>query len=175
MSGISLVAYYWNDTIILVGLSMEDDFDDNQRPECPNCNDSNGDCQHVVLNYDATSMEFLSGYLADDKSEIDKLEQEILALLKSKIRPKLKKGYLKEFWNYALENHKADNNYIEFDITSYFKLMYEEISAFDGDAFKYDGEDWQPGQSSVYIIFFARDACKVVQQFNEFIIDQLKR
>jgi hypothetical protein len=62
---------------------MEDDFDDNQRPECPYCNVSNGDCQHVVLNYDATYMEFSSGYLADDKSEIDKLELEILALLKS--------------------------------------------------------------------------------------------
>ena len=82
---------------------------------------------------------------------------------------------MKEFWNYALENHKADNNYIEFDITSYFKLMYEEISAFDGDAFKYDGEDWQPGQSSVYFIFFAEDPSITIQRFNAFIIDELKK
>jgi len=169
------MAYYWNDTIILVGLYMEDDFDDNQRPECPYCNDSNGTCQHVVLNYDATSMEFLSGYLADDNSEIEKLELEILALLKSKKRPKLKKGCLKEFWSYALENHQVDNDYIEFDITSYFNLMYEEISAFDGNAFKYDGEDWQPGQSSVYIIFFAEDPSTTIQRFNAFIIDELKK
>ena len=169
------MAYYWNDTIILVGLSMEDDFDDNQRPECPYCNDSNGDCQHVVLNYDATSMEFLSGYLADDKSEIDKLELEILALLKSKKRPKLKKGYLKEFWNYALENHQVDNDYIEFDITAYFNLLYEEIYAFEGDAFQYGGDDWQPGQNSVYFIFFAEDPSITIQRFNAFIIDELKK
>ena len=154
---------------------MEDDFDDNQRPECPYCNDSNGDCQHVVLNYDATSMEFLSGYLADDKSEIDKLELEILALLKSKKRPKLKKGYLKEFWNYALENHQVDNDYIEFDITAYFNLLYEEIYAFEGDAFQYGGDDWQPGQNSVYFIFFAEDPSITIQRFNAFIIDELKK
>jgi len=27
------LAGYWDDAIIFVGLSMEDDFDDNQRPE----------------------------------------------------------------------------------------------------------------------------------------------
>ena len=169
------MAGYWNDTIILVGLSMEDDFDDNQRPECPYCNVSNGDCQHVVLNYDATYMEFSFGYLADDKSEIDKLELEILALLKSKKRPKLKKGYLKEFWNYALENHQVDNDYIEFDITAYFNLLYEEIYAFEGDAFQYGGDDWQPGQNSVYFIFFAEDPSITIQRFNAFIIDELKK
>lgn len=175
MSGISLMAYYWNDTIILVGLTMEDDFDDNQRPECPYCNDSNGTCQHVVLNYDATSVEFLSGYLADEKSEIDKLEQEILGLLKSKKRPKLKKGFLKEFWSYALQNHQVDNDYIEFDITAYFNLLYEEIFAFEGDAFQYGGDDWQSGQNPVYIIFFAKNPSYTVQQFNASIIDDLNK
>ena len=154
---------------------MEDDFDDNQRPECPYCNVSNGDCQHVVLNYDATYMEFSSGYLADDKSEIDKLELEILALLKSKKRPKLRKGYLKEFWSYALENYQVDNDYIEFDITAYFNLLYEEIYAFEGDAFQYGGDDWQPGQNSVYFIFFAEDPSITIQRFNAFIIDELKK
>ena len=166
---------YWNDAIILVGLSMEDDFDDNQRPECPYCDVSNGDCQHVVLNYDATSMEFSSGYLADDKSEIDKIELEILALLKSKKRPKLRKGYLKEFWSYALENYQVDNDYIEFDITAYCNLLYEEIYAFEGDAFQYGGDDWQPGQNSVYFIFFAEDPSITIHRFNAFIIDELKK
>lgn len=166
---------YWNDSIILLARTMEDDFDDNQRPECPYCDNSNGDCQHVILDYDATCMEFLSGYLAHDNSQIGKLEQEILALLNSKKRPKLKKGYLKEIWSYALDNHKVGNDYIEFDITSYFNLMYEEIFAFEGDAFQYGGDDWQSGQNSVFYIFFAKDPPSTILRFNAFIIDELKK
>ena len=83
--------------------------------------------------------------------------------------------YLKEFWSYALENYQVDNDYIEFDITAYFNLLYEEIYAFEGDAFQYGGDDCQSGQNSVYFIFFAEDPSTTIQRFNAFIIDELKK
>jgi hypothetical protein len=41
---------------------MEDEFEEKLKPECPYCHDSNGECEHVLLNYDASFMEYLSGF-----------------------------------------------------------------------------------------------------------------
>lgn len=153
---------------------MEDENEENLRPECPYCNDSSGECKHVLLDYDASLMEYLSGYLADDREELEQLKSLILELVRTAKIPILGDGYLKDIWSYAVENYISNSEEIEFDETAYFNLLDEIIDSYGGESFHYNGEDGVPGYSSAYIIYFAKEPEETIGQINSFIIEQLK-
>ena len=106
---------------------MEDEFEETLKPECPYCHDSNGEFEHVLLDYDASFMEYLSGYLAYNSGELDELNSMIFELVQSAEIPVLKDGYLKNLWDYALENYVSDSTEIEFDEIAYFNLIDQII------------------------------------------------
>jgi hypothetical protein len=157
---------------------MEDDieYEDDQvtKPECPYCGDSKGECQHVLLDYDASFGEFLSGYLADDTEEIEKLKSEIHELIKSGIRPSLEDPYIEDIWEYALESYSEDSEEIDFDQTAYFNYLKEVIDSYGGEYSTYEDQDGAPGYSSAYVIYFAEDPLKTIQEVNANIIEELK-
>jgi hypothetical protein len=153
---------------------MEDETEETLTPECPYCHDSSGECEHVLLDYDASFMEYLSGYLAYNSGELDELKSMIFELVQSAKIPVLRDGYLKNLWDYALENYVSDSKEIEFDETAYFNLIDQIIELYGGKSFHYKEEDGAPGYSSAYIIYFAEDPEETITQINSFIIDQLE-
>jgi hypothetical protein len=153
---------------------MEDEFEETLKPECPYCQDSSGECEHVLLDYDASFMEYLSGYLAHNRGELDELKSMMFELVQSDKIPVLRDGYLKNLWDYALENYVSDSTEIEFDETAYFNLIDQIIESYGGKSVHYKEEDGAPGYSSAYIIYFAEDPEETINQINAFIIEQLK-
>ena len=83
-------------------------------------------------------------------------------------------GFLKNLWDYALENYVSDSTEIEFDETAYFNLIDQIIELYGGKSFHYKEKDGAPGYCSVYIIYFAEDPEETITQINSFIIDQLE-
>jgi hypothetical protein len=153
---------------------MENQNEENLRPECSYCNDSSGECEHVLLDYDASFMEILSGYLANDSEEMEQLKSQILDLVQSSNVPVLGRGHVKDIWDYAVNNYVPNSREISFDETAYFNLLDKIIDSFGGESFHYNDDDGVPGFSSSYIIYFAEDPKETIRQINSFIIQQLK-
>jgi hypothetical protein len=128
----------------------------------------------VLLDYDASFGEFLSGYLADDTEEIEKLKSEIHDLIKSGVRPSLEDPYIEDIWEYALESYSEDSEEIDFDQTAYFNYLKEVIDSYGGEYSTYEDQDGAPGFSSAYVIYFAEDPLKTIQEVNANIIEELK-
>ena len=156
---------------------MDDDSeyedDASAKPKCPYCGDSEGDCEHVLLDYDATFMGYISGLLAEDSEEIENLKSEILKLLQSGVDPNLDGGFLEEIWEFAKDGYTEDSEDVEFDATAYFNHLNEVIDSYGGEAFSYTDEDGTPGFSSAYVIYFAEDPLKTIRQVNAGIILEL--
>lgn len=155
---------------------MEEENEEYYIPECPYCDDSSGNCEHVLLDYDASFMEFKSGYLARSESQdLENLKVFIYDLLKSEVQ--LEKSNLEHYtciiWDYAQENFNLDDDEIEFDYSAYFSLLEDTIDSYNGTSFRYEDEDGPPGYSSAYIIFFAKNPKETIEKVNDFIFRQL--
>jgi hypothetical protein len=119
-------------------------------------------------------MEYLSGYLAYNSGQLDELKSMIFELVQSAKIPVFTNGYLKNLWDYGLENYVSDSKEIEFDETAYFNLIDQIIESYGGKSVHYKEEAGAPGYSSAYIIYFAEDPEETITQINSFIIDQLE-
>ena len=156
---------------------MEDDYYDIEKPECPYCEDNIGSCSHLLLEYDASFIELIDGYLTTSEScELENLKEVILELVKSNVEPKFKSHdyFLKSIWDNAVENYKPNCDEIQFDYTAYFNWMEIAIAFFNGSAFRFEEEDCAPGYSSTYIIFYALNPKETIEQINNWIIKRLK-
>jgi hypothetical protein len=153
---------------------MEDETEDNIRPDCPYCNDASGECEHVLLDYDASFMEMLSGYLADDDSEIDKIKSLILEMIQSDVTPSLESGYISNIWEYAVDNYTPTSEEIELDISAYVNFVDDNIDLLNGESYNYGGEDGAPGYSSSYVILFAKDPAATIRAINARMIEALR-
>jgi len=155
----------------------EDDYPDEETvtgiPECPYCCETTGECAHVLLNYDASFGEYLSGYLSEHCEEINELKVRLLELLRIGHQPGVKRGHLKEIWTYAAENHLPEATEAELDETAYFNLLREIIDDFGGEYVQYNDEEGTPGYSSSYLIFFAKAPETTIKEMNTYITDQL--
>jgi hypothetical protein len=152
---------------------MENESENYSRPECPYCNDNSGECEHVLLDYDATFMDFLSGYLCNDGSEIEALKEEILDLINAGVQPKISDYELKNIWDYAVDNYSEEYDELNFDVTAYFNYLEYIIHQFGGEAERYECEDGAPGYSSAYVIFYANDPEKTIKEINAHIIKEI--
>lgn len=153
---------------------MEEEREVNQTPKCPYCHDSGGDCKHVLLDYDASFMDYLSGYLTNHNEEIDEFEISIYELVQSSKKPALENEYLELIWQYALDNFDPESEKADLDTTSYFNLFYDIIDDHGGMAFHYEDEDGMPGYYSAYIIYFAENPQETLWRVNKYMIEQLK-
>jgi len=140
-------------------------------PNCPYCASDTGQCEHVVLDYDASFMDWLSGYLMNNREEIYTLKKELQALIKSKLNPKIADHYLECIWNYAKDNFTTEAEEAELDTTAYFNFLEENINDFHGDSFRYsDPDGGAPGYCSSYIIFYSSSPKTTVQEINKYMI-----
>ncbi len=73
------------------------------------------------------TLTFFSYTLFLDSIELDELNSMIFELVQSAEIPVLKDGYLKNLWDYALENYVSDSTEIEFDEIAYFNLIDQII------------------------------------------------
>ena len=153
---------------------MEDETEQHIRPACPYCNDGSGECEHVVLDYDASFMEMLSGYLADDHSEIDQINSLILEMIQSDVTPSLENEYIRNIWEYAVDNHTPTSDEIELDITAYVNFVDDNIDIIDGESYLYGGDDGAPGYSSSYVILFAKQPRETIRAINAQMIAALR-
>ena len=112
-------------------------------PSCPYC--GGNDCEHVILDYDGSFNEWLSGYLNEDKEEIYILESVLQQLIKSEINPKIDDFNLEIIWNHAKDNYAADAEYAELDTAAYLNFLDENIVDFNGTSFSYSDTDGVPG------------------------------
>jgi hypothetical protein len=157
---------------------MDDDSDYDEeevsKPACPYCGDSNAECEHVLLDFDASFGEYLSGYLLDDSEEMDNLKSEILELIRSGARPSLEGGYVEDIWKFALDNYIEESDEIDFDETAYFNYLRKVIDSHGGEYFRYEDQGGSPGYNSAYVIYFAEDPLKTIKEINASIIEELK-
>lgn len=151
---------------------MEDEIEQPTIPGCPYCENSQGDCEHVLLNYDATFNEYISGYLANDFEQIEHLKRSIWNLINSNISPTLGEGYIKDIWDYAIDNYDSEFQEIDLDMTSYFNLLDQIIDLYGGEAHHYEESDGAPGYSSTFIIFFASDPLQTISEINSSIVSE---
>ena len=86
----------------------EEELDDTEGctiPTCPYC--YGYECEHILLDYDITFMEYLYGYLLKDQTQIYELEESIFELIRSESKPELSDPYLKEIWDYYVSDIKV--------------------------------------------------------------------
>jgi hypothetical protein len=157
----------------------EDDEDDDYEeesfmPECPYCSDTEGCCDHVIVNYDASFGYCESGYLSKTQKEIDALKTNILKLIRQGVEPKTKNRQLLDIWEYALSDYTPDTNEISFDDTAYYNFLHHIISEFDGESETYSDSDSAPGYSSSYIICYAEEPQETLKAIHKQIIKELK-
>ena len=152
---------------------MEDEDEVLVIPNCPYCGDT-GECKHVLLDYDASFKEWLSGYLKKNRLELFELQDALQELIKSGINPTINDFYLESIWNYAKDNFTAEEEGAELDTTAYFNFLDENISDFHGEAFHYSDPDGAPGYSSSYIIYYSKTPKTTMQKINEHIISVFK-
>lgn len=153
---------------------MENEITPIVKPECPFCNNIDANCEHVLVDFDVTFMEYKSGFLLNNKQEIENLKSEIFSLLKSNHKPLLKEGNIKDIWDCAAYSFNTDSEEIDFDETAYFNFIDEEIYMYNGESFNYGDEDESPGYSSSMIIYFAENPKRTIELINKEIIEQLK-
>jgi hypothetical protein len=114
--------------------------------------------------------------LSGDDFSIEELKEEISELLASHQSLRLKKGYVKDIWDYAAKSLVDGDEEINFDDTAYFNLLDDLIHKFDGEAIHYSNDDnAAPGFCSDYIIFYAKDPEVTVRRVNEHILGELKQ
>ena len=83
---------------------MQSEPEMNPRPPCPYCDNDLGECDHVVLDYDASFCAFLSGYLAKDNKEMESFKGELLRIVKHGVEPVLDDEFLVNIWEFASES-----------------------------------------------------------------------
>tara|TARA_B110000046_G_scaffold183530_1_gene219805 strand:+ start:361 stop:831 length:471 start_codon:yes stop_codon:yes gene_type:complete len=143
-------------------------------PNCPYC--EGDECEHVLLDYDASFMDWLSGYLTEDQEEIYNLQKGLQQLIKAKLNPKIDDIYLESIWNYAKDNFTTESGDAELDTTAYFNFLEENINDFHGESFRYSDPDGvTPGYCSSYIIYYSSSPKTTIQEINTHIISVLKR
>ena len=147
-----------------------DQLNEYAQPECPYCGDSEGSCPHVLIHYDASFMDLLSGYLLEDETEVDALKSNLFNLIASGVKPNLKSSLLKDIWDYAIEGFDPDSGERDLDRTAYFNLLGELIGDFDGEAFYYSDQNSSTGYASSYAIYFAKNPKEAVSKINSEIL-----
>ncbi len=160
---------------------MHSETEDNPRPPCPYCDNDSGECDHVILDYDASFGTFLSGYLAKDKKEIESFEDELLKLLNLGIKPEIDDEFLANIWESASDSVKEEPNEIYLDFDSYLNYLEQNEDSYDAISFRYpeldeeeEDEDEIPGQSSAYIIFYSKEPENTIRILNTDILSELK-
>ena len=160
---------------------MHSETEDNPRPPCPYCDNDSGECDHVILDYDASFGTFLSGYLAKDKKEIESFEDELLKLLNLGIKPDIDDEFLANIWESASDSVKEEPNEIYLDFDSYLNYLEQNEDSYDAISFRYpeldeeeEEEDEIPGQSSAYIIFYSKEPENTIRILNTDILSELK-
>lgn len=148
-------------------------------PPCPFCDDSTGECDHVVLDYDYTFGEYKGGYLRRDDSEVERIRVDLSKLILQEIDPEYNDPFLQieDLWDYALETYNKKSGEFDLDYSSYFRNFYYSSDFYDGVGFKYklDGEDERPGFSSEYIIIYSENPQETVRKYNRSILSALKK
>jgi hypothetical protein len=154
-------------------MEEEEENETNIRPECPYCGDESGECSHVLLDYDASFQEYLSGHMSELADPFAELRKALAEAIRSGKMPKVKRGYVKSIWDFAVENFTEGQAEAEIDEDAYFSELKYEIDFYDGEACTYSDEDGAPGYSSAYIIFYAKDPDDTLQRFNQYILNTI--
>ena len=132
-----------------------------------------GSCKHVLLDYDATFVEFKSGYLAEDDSEIENCKKELLKLIKQGIKPEIIDEWprLQLIWEHALNTYEEVSDEIDLHIPEYLIHLYVTSDYYDCIAIKYpdleDDENEFPGFSSIYIIYYSENPKATLKKYND--------
>ena len=159
---------------------MEDETVNNLRPPCPYCEDDSGECEHVILDYDASFGAFLSGYLTNNKQDIESFRGELFKLVKLGIKPVITDDFdeLQSIWEYAVDTFDEDSEELDLDTDSYFRYLENTEDIYDAISFRYpdldEEEDEIPGYSSACIVFYSKDPAAAIRKFNADILSELK-
>lgn len=149
----------------------------NSRPPCTICDDNSGRCQHVILDFDRTYGEILSGYLSKNKNEIESLKAELFKLVKLGIKPVIPEGFdeLQSIWEYAVDTFDEESEEIDLDNDSYFRYLESTEDIYDTISFRYsDIDEDEVPYSSACIVFYSENPENAIKKFNAEILADLK-
>lgn len=153
-------------------------------PTCPYCDSDTGECEHVLLNYDKSNGEYLTGYLAKDNPEMTALEAEVIDLIKQGFKPKFGEydDDIANIWDVAVDYYENDDGSFNLDTDSYLKIL-EETYLDDMESYDYpetdsvqddDNDDFMPGYDSAYVIIYAKNPPSIVASINNDLINAFK-
>jgi len=160
---------------------MHSETENNPRPPCPYCDNDSGECDHVILDYDASFGAFLSGYLSKDNKEIESFKSEISKLINLAIEPEFDDEFLANIWESASDSVIDEPNEVYLDFESYLNYLEQNEDSYDALSFRYpeldeeeEGDDEIPGQSSANIIFYSKVPEDAIRKLNNDILSALK-
>lgn len=159
---------------------MQSEPEMNPRPPCPYCDNDLGECDHVVLDYDASFGAFLSGYLARDNQEMKSFKGELLKLINLGIEPEIDDECLENIWESASDSVNEEPNEVYLDYDSYLNYLEQTEYNYDTISFRYpeldeeEEEDEIPGYSSANIIFYSEVPENAIRKLNYDILSALK-
>ncbi len=161
---------------------MEGISDNSQRPPCPYCDDDSGECDHVILDFDASFGAFLSGYLSTDNKEIEAFKGELLKLINLRIAPEFDDDCLANIWESASDSVIDEPNEVYLDFESYFNYLEQNEDSYAVISFRYpeldeeeEEDDEIPGQSSANIIYFTKVPEDAIRKLNNDILSAFKK
>lgn len=159
---------------------MHSETEDNPRPPCPYCDNDSGECDHVILDYDASFGAFLSGYLARGNQEMESFKGELLKLINLGIEPEFDDEFLANIWESASDSVIDEPNEVYLDFESYLNYLEQNEDSYDAISFRYpeleeeEEDDEIPGQSSANIIFYSKVPEDAIRKLNNDILSALK-
>ena len=152
-------------------------------PACPYCDNTDGNCQHVVVHYDRSFGMLLSGYLKNENHGFENLKQALLSIIKKVDTSKIQTEVfpIDDIWTYALDTYDKEANEIDLDIDAYISFLEEIESDYNCISFRYpsddgydeDEDDETPNNSSANIIFYSENPQNSIQKYNSNIIAEL--
>ena len=153
-------------------------------PTCPYCDNDTGECEHVLLNYDKSFGEYLTGYLAKDNPEMRAFEAQIIDLIKQGLKPEFdaSDNDLANIWDVAVDYYENADGSFNLDTDSYLRIL-EETYLDDMESINYpetdsvqddDNDDFMPGYDSAYVIIYAKNPPSIIASINNDIINAFK-
>lgn len=153
-------------------------------PTCPYCDSDTGECEHVLLNYDKSFGEYLTGYLAKDNPEMRVFEAQIIDLIKQDLKPKFDEydNDIAAIWDLAVDYYENADGSFNLDTDSYLRILeetylddMESINYPENDSDQEEDDDYEiPGSDSACVIIYAKNPPAIIAWLNNDIIEALK-
>ena len=129
------------------------------------------DCEHILIEYDASFREFSCDYFFD---RLDDLKDGMMELLTSGNKIMVDDKNLQSIWDYATECYAADPSTVELHTDIFMDFLYEKAEDLGASKCYMNEEDGAPGYSSSYVYYFAADPEAFIQKVASYMLSRFK-